>query len=297
VQLPFVRQALRFTTLLLACICAAGRGPSAEGDRSWLDQLNFYRASAALPPVTEDAALSSGVLRHARYMVAHSSVSHSEDMRDEWATAEGAAAAAVSNLAGSTRVTEPDWWAVDVWMQAPFHALGILDPSLEHVGFGIAHQPHRKLIQTAAGLDVIRGRRGDSPPAFAYPVMWPADGSSVPLTDFAGERPDPLTSCRGYKAPAGLPLIVQLGPGELSPRVTSSTLTENGRAIEHCVFDETTYRNHRAADQRLGREILAPRDAIVLIPRKPLRPGMTYRASVTANERVIDWSFSVVPRR
>jgi hypothetical protein len=215
-------------------------------------------------------------------------------MKDAWATIDGAAAAAVSNLAGSTRPMEPESWAVDVWMQAPFHALGILDPSLQQAGFGIAHHAQRKRIQTAAGLDVISGRRLDVPAAFAYPVVWPADGAAVPLVEYVGEHPDPLSSCAGYKAPAGLPLIVQMGAGQQNSNVTSSHLTENGRQIEHCVFDEATYRNRNREDQRIGRSILAPRDAIILIPRRPLRPGMTYRATVEANGKIIDWSFSVL---
>jgi hypothetical protein len=293
-----VRHALRFTSLFLLCLWTASSRPAAEpgaepGDDGWLDRLNFYRATASLPPVSENSALSGAVLRHARYMVMHSVVSHSENMKDAWATPEGAAAAAVSNLAGSTRPMEPDSWAVDVWMQAPFHALGILDPTLRQVGFGIAHQPQRKLIQTAAGLDVIRGRRADGPIEVSYPVVWPANGASVPLTQYAGEHPDPLTSCAGYQAPAGLPLIVQLGPGQMNPHVTASHITENGRPLAHCVFDEGSYRNRNGAEQRLGRNILASRDAIVLIPRKPLHPGMTYRATVSTNGAVIDWTFSV----
>src|SRR5882672_10343107 len=55
-------------------------------------------------------------------MVMHGVVRHSQNRRDSGATPEGAAAAAVSNLAGSIHPGEPDSWAVDVWMQAPFHA-------------------------------------------------------------------------------------------------------------------------------------------------------------------------------
>ena len=272
-------------------MCAAAAAPNAEPGVNWLDRLNLYRATALLPPVAEDPGLSDAVLEHARYMVVHGVVRHSQNRRDSWATPDGAAAAAVSNLAGSIRSTEPDAWAVDLWMQAPFHALGILDPALNHVGFGI-HRAQNGRIQTAAGLDVIRGR-STAPPSIAYPIMWPANGASVPLATHTAEYPNPLASCPGYKAPTGLPVIVQLGPGDQSPLVTGSWIVEDDRPLEHCVFDESTYRNRDAVQQQLGRSILAARDAIVLIPRAPLRPGASYRAVVEVDGRVIDWTFAI----
>jgi len=294
VRRTLVRHAYHVTFLCLLWLCVAAGHPSAEGD-SWLERVNFYRSTASLPPVTENSVLSNAVLRHARYMVMHGVVSHTENMKEEWATPEGAAAAAASILAGSTRPMEPSSWAVDLWMQAPFHALGILDPSLQQVGFGMVHQSQSKLIQTAAGLDVIRGRHADGLRKVPYPVVWPADGASVPLNEYVGERPDPLSSCAGYESPAGLPLIVQLGPGPMNPQLTFSRITENGRPLDHCVFDESTYRNRSAGDQRVGRMILGSRDAIVLIPREPLQAGMTYRATLVASGQTIDWSFSVQP--
>ena len=277
--------------LVVVFICAVAGNPNAEPGPDWLARLNLYRATALLPPVVEDPGLSGAVLEHARYMVAHGVVRHSQNRRDRWATPGGAAAAAASNLAGSIRPTEPDSWAVDLWMQAPFHALGILDPGLDHVGFGIHHAPNGR-VQTAAGLDVINGRR-TAPRSIAYPVLWPANGSSVPLATHTVEDPSPLTSCPGYRAPTGLPLIVQLGAGDLVPQVTASWIVEEGRLLEHCVFGEGTYRNRNAGQQRLARSILAARDAVVLIPREPLRPGSSYRAVVEVDGRLIDWTFAI----
>ncbi len=272
-------------------VLAAAGAPHAEPGVSWLARLNFYRATALLPPVVEDSTLSGAVRHHAQYMVAHGIVKHSEDRRSSWATAEGAAAAAVSNLAGSTRATEPDAWAVDLWMQAPFHALGMLDPALRQVGFGIERAAHGP-VQTAAGLDVVRGRSATARPA-SYPIVWPANGTSVPIAAHTAEYPSPLTSCPGYEAPAGLPLIVQLGSGGAVPHVTGSWILDGDVALPHCVFDESTYRNVDNAQQQLGRRILAARNAIVLIPRAPLRPGSRYRAVIEVNRRMIDWTFSI----
>ena len=272
------------------CAFAASAAPP-DAPVSWLDRVNFYRATAALPPVAEDPSLSTAVLEHARYMVQHDEVKHSENPRARGATRAGAAAAALSNLAGSTSAFETDAWAVDMWMQAPFHALGILDPALSHVGFGIHREPDGR-IQTAAGLDVLSGRtltRRVAP----YPIVWPADGAWIPLSVHTDEYPSPLTSCAGYQAPTGLPLIVQLGTGATVPRVTGSWIAEESRELDHCIFDETSYRNRDAAQQRLGRAVLASRNAIVLIPRRPLTPGAMYRAVVEVNGRLVDWTFGI----
>lgn len=225
-------------------------------------------------------------------MVAHDVVVHSEKARLSWATREGAAAAAVSNLAASFSASEPETWAVDTWMQAPFHALGILDPTLRHVGFGI-HRAQDGRIQTAAGLDVIHGRAPAASVSAMYPIVWPADGATVPLAAGIQEYPNPLSSCKGYKAPTGLPLIVQMGAGDGVPRVTRSSISNGETVLEHCVFDGSTYRNRNKRQQQLGRSILAARDAIFLIPRKPLKPGLQYRAIVDVGGQHIDWTFTV----
>lgn len=258
----------------------------------WLARVNLYRAMAGLPPVNEEPSLSNAVLQHARYMVRNDRIEHRQNARDRLASAAGAEAAAASNLAGSTSPAETDEWAVDTWMQAPFHALGILDPGVVSVGFGI-HRAADGRIQTAAGLDIIRGRR-PVPRGQRYPVIWPGDGSVVPMGAHLSEYPDPLSACPGYAAPAGLPLVVQLGTGGKRPELLASYVAEDGVAIEHCVFDEATYRNRDGREQALGRSILAVRDAIVVIPRRPLRRGAGYRVVIEVlGERRIDWSFAV----
>lgn len=128
----------RIVALLVLLVLFSANAPTAENTNllattatTWLDRVNFYRATASLPPVVEEPALSAPVAQHARYMVTNDVIQHSQNRRRSWSTPEGAVAAAVSNLAGSLNPNEPDWWAVDVWMQAPFHAVGILDPALQ----------------------------------------------------------------------------------------------------------------------------------------------------------------------
>jgi hypothetical protein len=122
--------------------------------------------------------------------------------------------------------------------------------------------------------------------------VWPADGAVVPIAAHVEEYPSPLTSCPGYTAPAGLPVIVQLGRNA-TPRVRASAIVEGDRPLEHCVFDGSTYGNRDEGEQRLGRSILASRGAIVMIPRNPLRSGATYRAVIDVDGQRIEWAFSV----
>jgi len=257
----------------------------------WLIYVNYYRGMAELPPVTENASWSYGDWLHARYIVKNDVVQHTEDPSNPWCTPEGLAAAQASNLTSHYDVNASDEYAIDSWMQAPFHAVAVLDPQLLQVGYGSYREADGGL-QMGAGLDVIRGL-GSIPLFVEFPVKWPSDGASVPLTLHWGEYPSPLTSCPGYSSPSGLPIILQIGPGNLIPNVTSHSFMQGSTPLEHCVFDETSYSNPDGSQQRLGRGILNSRDAIILIPRNPLTPGASYTVSITVSGQTHTWSFTV----
>jgi hypothetical protein len=260
--------------------------PSPDG---WLDHLNLYRAAARLSPVTENAAWSAADRKHAIYIVKNDALRHSEDPDNSWYTPEGQTAAQQSNLFHSSNRDDTDRRVIDTWMQSPFHAIGLLDPRLVQVGFG-SYREARGTLQMGAALNVIAGI---SPTVQArYPIFWPGNDTIIPLNLQSGGSPDPLASCPGYTSPSGLPLILQIGPGNLTPEVSATSFTQNGQPLEHCAFDETSYRAPDREQQLLGRSILGARDAIVLIPRAPLATGTTYTVSVTVNGRRHTWSFS-----
>ena len=261
--------------------------PSPDG---WLDHLNFYRAAARLSPVTENAAWSDADRKHATYIVKNDVLRHSEDPDNSCYTPEGQTAAQQSNLFHSSNRDDTDCGAIDTWMQSPFHAVGLLDPRLVQVGFG-SFREARGNPRMGAALNVIAGL--SSAVKAPYPVFWPGRDTIIPLSLHSAGTPDPLASCPGYTAPSGLPLILQIGPGNLTPEVSATSFTQSGRPLEHCVFDETTYRNPDRQQQQLGRGILGARDAIVLIPRFPLTAGTTYTASITANGQTSTWSFEI----
>ncbi len=296
--------AIQLVNLLFSSACTSdGRNlkrlPLPAGARSsaavpspggWLDHLNYYRATACLSPVTENTVWSHGARNHAIYIVKNDVFQHDEDPDNTCFSPEGQIAARQSNLFGGYDTNDTDWSAIDTWMQSPFHALGVLDPRLVQVGYGSYKEADGNLKMGAA-LNVIAGIRRTA--GAAYPIFWPGNGTTIPISLHLGGYPDPLASCPGYRTPSGLPLLVQIGSGDLTPVVSATSFTQEGRSLEHCVFDETTYRNPDGLQQDLGRTILGARDAIVLIPRSPLSAGTTYTASVTVNGQRHTWSFSV----
>ena len=271
------------------------RGRSCENRNlgsDWLERVNFYRRTAALPPVMERAAWSSGARAHSRYITCTNRVdqfTHFESPSLPCYSAAGDRAARAGNLIAGSTPFQPDRRAIDGWMTAPFHALGIIDPRLQSTGFGSFSNPAAPVYRWAATLDVLRGR-GVEPGSETFPVVWPRDGASVPVRLFDGEYPDPLTAC-GYSIPSGLPLIVQLA-GE--PHLAGSSLrTAAGRRLPHCTFDADSYRNPRKAEQDLGRAILEMHDAVLLIPRTPLTAGRRYTATLRLANQTIRWTFGV----
>jgi YVTN family beta-propeller protein len=266
--------------------------PATPPTPSWLDYVNYYRAIANLLPVTENPAWSDSDWKHSRYMVKNDYLGHDEDPSNPWYTPEGQTAAQNGNTMVSSSSTATDSYAIDFWMRGPFHAVRILDPALFQVGFG-SYREADGGWQMGATLDVIRGL-GTIPSSVSFPIEYPGDGRTIGLRSYTGgEWPDPLSSCPGYATPSGLPIILQIGPGNLVPSVTAHSFKQGSTALEHCIFDETNYVNPDSYTQGVGRGVLSSRDAIVLVPRSPLTAGATYTVSITTNSQTYTWAFTV----
>ena len=266
--------------------------PPPPPSSTWLSYVNSFRSLVNLPEVTENATWSDGDWKHSRYMVKNNYVGHSEDPANLWYTPEGLLAAQKGNVFVSSSTATTDTDAIDWWMSAPFHAVAVLDPALQQVGYG-SYREADGGWQMGATMDVARGQ-GTIPATTTFPIAYPGDGKVINLRSFeGGEWPDPLTSCPGYSDPTGLPLILQIGPGNVTPNVTAHSFVQDATSLEHCLFDETSYTNPTGSTQTTGRNILNGRDAIVLIPKQPLTPGATYTVSITANGQTHAWSFTV----
>ena len=268
--------------------------PTATFATSWLGYVNRFRALANVPALDENSTWSAGGRLHSRYMVKNDFIGHDEDTSNPWYTPEGRTAAQNGNVMVSSSPSVPDEYAVDLWMTGPFHAVGVIDPQLHTTGFGSYREADGGWAMGGT-LDVLRGT-GGVPAGTSFPLPFPKSGGQTWLLSYGGsEAPDPLTSCSGYSAPSGPPVILQLGSGGVTPNVTAHAFSEQGgAALEHCVFDETNYVNSNSSYQSLGRAVLGARDAVVLMPKKPLAVGKTYHVSITSNGNTTSWSFSTV---
>jgi hypothetical protein len=198
-------------------------------------------------------------------------------------TPAGAAAAKASNLAVSSVARQTDRRLIDLWMTAPFHAIGILRPNLSTVSYGRC-EGNGPLWKTAATLNVIDGRVNTPVPS--TPVVWPGNGTSTHLTTFITERPNPVELC-GWEGQAGLPVIAML-PGTVPGTPVASMTGPDGRRLQVCALW------HGNADDAAARSILNGANAIVVVPKKPLAAGR-HSVRLVSGAHTINWSFTVRP--
>ncbi len=252
-------------------------------DADWLTTVNYFRDMAALPPVSDDANLSNGAYKHSCYML-QNDIAHDEIPGRPGYTPEGDLAGnngnvAVSSVAGTSARSH-----IELWMTGPFHAIGVLRPNLQRVGFGKCDNPSTPKWRSGATLDVLRGL-GPSTPR-TQPVLFPGNGSTTNLNRFIVETPDPRAYC-GWSTsePTGLPVIA-LMPEAVNGSVTTS-VTGPGGPLQTCSLS-------RLNTDGTAQAILAADNAIVAIPRNPLVEG-TYTVTVTSQARTVTWSFTVDP--
>lgn len=289
----------RYAALLAAVACSAPISIAVQPATShadtnppaWLTAVNDYRAQAGLPPVTEDPNLSAADLVHAKYMAATHTVTHAEAQGSPYYSDEGNNAGLHSNVASGPFSTSAD--AIDEWMRLPFHAMGILRPTLTHMGYGQVVDAAHNVVYAALNVSTAT----DGSPSLTWPMVWPSSNGHVHLLSYNGpESPDPLTSCSGYETStnqtAGLPLIVRLGPDATAPSNVTATLTSASTTLPTCVITESTYTNPDAATQAGARQGLAEDHTIVVIPQHSLSPLTSYSLHVDADGKAIDDTFT-----
>jgi pSer/pThr/pTyr-binding forkhead associated (FHA) protein/uncharacterized protein YkwD len=272
----------------------------------WLARINHYRAMVSLSPVSDDSALSAGERDHTRYLVENyaamirngvdlGAAMHNEDSGKPGYTPIGMRAGQQSDIdewPGPNAPSSADW-AIDDWMTGAFHRLNILNPELRQVAYG----QWCKSGTCTAALNVIGGAEM---PSFngvplPKPVMFPPPDSTVGLGPLWGEWPNPLSSCPGYKGPAGLPITLQVGM-MTDAKLGDYSFAHLGKPpvkLAACGIDASSYTNPSSVAQQRGRDVLHDYGAVILIPRAPLKKGGTYAVSMTVNGRKYEWSFSI----
>lgn len=260
----------------------------------WLIYINDFRQSANIPTVSENQILTQGSAWHSSYMVLNDEpIAHSEDPDNPLFDELGNEAAIKGNIFATTQLEGRYNWAINFWLSAPFHAIPLLDPRLESIGYG-DFVNDGGTFKMAAVADVRSGL-GELPESVSYPIFFPGNGTQTWVARLSmNEWPSPYGNCPGYQQPTGPALVLQLGPGDVTPNVSNAVLANRGQTLDICVFDETTYRNSDHYAQGVGRSILSSRDAVVIIPRNPFIVGETYEVYVVANGETHTWSFEVI---
>ena len=255
--------------------------PTAGG--GWLDRLNAWRASTGLSGLTEVPLWSTGDYDHSLYMVKNDLVTHYETPGTPYYTTDGDAAARNGNIQVSSTTSTSDQQIIDWWMAAPFHAMGMMDPRLSQTGFG-SYREVKSGWQEGGTLDTLRG---NSFTGGTYPVFFPGNGTTEPLTTYnGGEFPDPLQACSGYTAPTGLPVFIQVGGNVATTASPVHSFTGNGVPLEHCIIDSTV--------PSVGSN-LTGRGGVIVVPKLPLQNGVKYVVALTVNSVPYTWSFTVGP--
>jgi hypothetical protein len=246
----------------------------------WLNEFNAWRANTGTSTLSENSTWSAGDVAHATYMVKSGLVTHYEDPTNPYYTAAGDAAAKASNIYVSSSTGTSDVQAIDWWMGAPFHAMGMMDPRLATAGFGSYRDTAYSSWHMGAGVDVGDGMTNPGP----YPVFFPGNGSTEPLTNYSGyEFPDPTgpAGCPGY---SGLPLFIEVGANVNTTAGPVHTLLGNGSPLTNCVIDSN---NAPFAG------ILKWHGGVIVFPQQPLQSGVTYTVALTVNSVPYTWTFTV----
>jgi IPT/TIG domain/Cysteine-rich secretory protein family len=254
--------------------------PNLVASGPWLTRFNAWRASTGTSTLTENATWSAGDYNHALYMVQTGQVTHSESTAYPQYTASGATESGYSNIFVSSTTATTDVQSIDWWMGAPFHAMAMMDPRLTTTGFG-SYRNSAYTWQMGAAVDVGQGMTAPG----QYPVYFPGNGSTEPLTAYSGnEFPDPTQTggCPGY---GGLPLFIEVG-ANVSTSASSHALTQNGALLDSCVLDSSN---------ALFTSYLKWRGGVIIMPRAALQSGLTYMVAVTVNAIPYTWSFTVGP--
>ena len=262
-------------------------------DAGWLETLNYYRLSSGVEPVTENPIFSANAMKHSIYLAKSDPKyftgifvnPHEENPESPYYTIEGAN----SRTHLTTVAGESD--AIDFWMQAPLHAIGLLRDNLKTTGYATAIDDRTGEANT--GLDVLNGLVGSRRKV----ITFPGDGAIVRLNKFKGETPDPRESCgKDWEKFRGLPIFASLI--STPPRdITGKIITPNGKTLlpgdDLCVVTQYSW---VSTDRVItyGNRIMAGEKLVLLIPKSPLSPG---EHSVTVSGTGIsslNWKFTVL---
>ena len=267
------------------------QSPSSFTTDNWVNYVNSIRASAGIPPITEDSGLSNAANLHAMYVVANNRYSHEEDPSLPKYTVEGDQAARDGLIFATSNTSAGYQESIGFWASGPFHLVPLLNPRLDKMGYST-------FVDTGSSNTKMSGILNLGPRAThgankdVYPAMYPGDGQTTAvLSQRIREWPDATMHC-GYSRPVGAPIVLMIGSGNQTPNVGNYSVTQNGSAIDVCMVNETNFSHSDSYEQSVGRVILNSLDAIVLVPRAPMQPDAAYTVNLEVNGVAHNWTFN-----
>ena len=274
--------AISASTLVFAPVIRA-QVPAA--DEAWLDRVNQFRTELRLKRVREDPTMSKAARLHSTYMVETGFVEHGEKADSPWRTPAGHQAGEQSNVAGGTGAPPTQEQAVNLWIEGPFHRLGLMRPGWRTTGFSLRAGTREGEQRWGATLNVIGGLTGSL--SAPWPVVWPNDRRPVATSFLQFERiewPDPAVGCpKANATDYGTVITASFGPDGDPVRVKSVRLrVRGGDPIPVCTHTSSTYRRGDYTD--VGWRLLAENNTVMVLPRRVLQPGTTYQGRITLKD-------------
>ena len=267
----------------------------------WFETMNWYRTASGVKPVTLDVSLSKALDAHLDYLINTDKVlrvggfssPHTENPASPHYTTEGEGAGKASNIISDARAEESEAGAMDAWMTAPFHAIGILREALKSSALATSKADSGRSFW---GLNVVAGLTPGA--TRTKNILFPGDGSTVRLSRFAGESPEPREGCPGdYKNYTGLPIFASLLKDPTKDVSVELTGAKGERIPEEdvCVQTQYTFKSTDAVMGPAGAKSFTGENLVIIIPRDPLVKG-TYKVKIKqGGVPDVGWSFSVVP--
>jgi len=296
-----MKKTLRISLLILGLLASSASAYGQDNlppnvDSGWLANLNYYRVSAGLNPVTEDKQLSASVKKHLVYLVMSDPKYfvgpylnlHSENPASPYYTPQGVKS---GNELTSTQSGSPSE-AIDSWMQAPFHAIGLMREGLKSVGFAREFNPKTGFYEF--GMNIFAKLSTGKSKILTFP----GNGSYSHMDTFQGENPDPRIACgadsQKYK---GMPLWVSLltpPPLQVSAELTTPSGNVLRSGADLCVVTERNFLTTDPVYGPAGRSIITNEHLALVIPKEPLMPGLQKVSLSMQGRPDITWSFTVI---
>ena len=258
-----------------------------------LDYLGAARLSAGVLPVKHNVSLDAGCALHAEYMRLNDEMTHYEDETAPGYTAAGAAAGVHSVI--TYQYDDGMIYALDLWLEAPYHRFLLLYPELISTGWAMSdplyyddyYDKYFTCMNTIDGTAIESSGYDTNTTYWNYqnhePIPYPGVNQlNVPVLFHGNEEPDPLEAFDGTY-PTGYAVSLIFPEEDTITDVTINLVDEND--------------NTKTGYLRTPYEVDDPNqyyqgNAILFMAEEPFEYSTTYTVTITAQRNGSDYEKS-----